>query len=70
MIAPAGTSTEIVRKVQQEVARQLQSEEIKEVLAKQGSNAIGSKPEAFADFIRTETKKWERVVKISGIQPN
>lgn len=70
MIAPAGTPKEIVQKVQQEIARQLQSQEIKEVLAKQGSNAVGSTPEAFANFIQAETRKWERVVKISGIQPN
>jgi tripartite-type tricarboxylate transporter receptor subunit TctC len=70
MVAPAGTPANIVNKVQGEIARQLQSQEIKDVLAKQGSNPVGSTPEAFAKFIKSETSKWQRVVQVSGIQPN
>jgi tripartite-type tricarboxylate transporter receptor subunit TctC len=70
MIAPAGTPTQIVAKVQQEVARQLQSPDIKETFAKQGSEPVGSTPEAFISFIRAETSKWQRVIQASGIQLN
>lgn len=67
MIAPAGTPPAIVSKVQQEVARQLQSPELKETFAKQGSESVGSTPEAFAAFIRAETAKWKGVVERTGL---
>lgn len=70
MVAPAGTPPGIVSKVQQEVARLLQSPDLKEVLAKQGSTPVGSTPEVFAAFIKAESSKWQRVVKLAGIQPN
>ena len=67
MIAPAGTPPAIVSKVQQEVARQLQSPELKETFAKQGSESVGSTPETFAAFIRSETAKWKGVVERTGL---
>jgi tripartite-type tricarboxylate transporter receptor subunit TctC len=70
IIAPAGTPPEVVAKVQKELARQLQNPELKESIGKQGSEPVGSTPEAFAAFIRAETAKWERVIKTSGVQLN
>jgi len=67
MIAPAGTPPALVAKVQQEVARQLQSPEIKETLAKQGSEGVGSAPEVYAAFLRAETVKWKGVVERAGL---
>jgi len=33
---------------------------------KDGGEAIGSTPTAFAELIRTETKRWAEVVRVSG----
>jgi tripartite-type tricarboxylate transporter receptor subunit TctC len=70
MIAPVGTPPAIVSKIQAEVARQLQSGELKETLGKQGSEAVGSTPEAYAAFLKAETAKWKAVIESSGIQLN
>ncbi|HZP88375.1 MAG TPA: tripartite tricarboxylate transporter substrate binding protein [Burkholderiales bacterium] len=69
MVAPAGTPPSIVAKVQQEVAQQLSTPELKEALAKQGSNAVGSSPEAFAAFVKSESSKWKRVIETAKMQP-
>jgi tripartite-type tricarboxylate transporter receptor subunit TctC len=70
MIAPAGTPANLVSKIQGEAARQLQLPEVKEYFSKQGSDPVGSTPEAFAAFIKAETSKWQRVIEASGIQLN
>jgi tripartite-type tricarboxylate transporter receptor subunit TctC len=67
MIAPAGTPPAIVTKVQQEVARQLQAGDLKETLAKQGSEGVGSSPEAYAAFLKAESAKWRKVVEHAGL---
>jgi tripartite-type tricarboxylate transporter receptor subunit TctC len=67
--APAGTPREIVARVQQEVARALQSPEIKERFFKDGIEPVASTPEQFAAHIRSERAKWEKVIDRAGIKP-
>lgn len=66
LFAPAGTPPEIVNRVQQEVARALQTPALKERLQSQGANPSGNTPAEFAKLIDAETKKWAQVVKVSG----
>lgn len=66
LFAPAGTPPEIVSRVQQEVARALQTPALKERLQSQGANPSGNTPAEFAKLIDAETKKWAQVVKVSG----
>lgn len=66
ILAPAGTPKEIVNKLQSEIAKALASPAVKEKLVGQGADPIGNTPEQFAAFIRSETKKWAVVVKVSG----
>ena len=66
LLAPAGTSMDIVNRVQQETAKALASTALKERLLAQGAIPSGMTPTAFARFIDTETKKWAQVVKASG----
>jgi hypothetical protein len=40
--------------------------EVVERLSSQGAEPIGSTPQAFAAYIRTETAKWAKVVRESG----
>ena len=67
--APAGTPREIVGRIQQEVARALQSPEIKERFFKDGIEPVASTPEQFAAHIRSERAKWEKVIDTAGIKP-
>jgi len=66
LLAPAGTSAEIVQRVQQEAAKALASPALKERLLSQGAIPGGTSPADFGRFIAAETKKWAAVVKASG----
>jgi len=66
LLAPAGTSADIVARVQQETAKALGTAAMKERLLAQGAIPSGNTPAEFARFIEAETKKWANVVKASG----
>ena len=66
LLAPAGTPTDIVNRVQQETAKALQLPALKERLLSQGAIPGGQPPAEFAKFIAAETVKWAKVVKESG----
>jgi tripartite-type tricarboxylate transporter receptor subunit TctC len=66
LLAPAGTPPEIVNRIQQEVAKALNTPAIKEKLLAQGAIPSGSTPAEFAAHIDAEHTKWAQVVKASG----
>jgi len=66
LFAPAGTSRAIVDKIQADVAKALAVPEVRERFVAQGAQPGGSTPDQFAAFIRAETDKWTKVVKISN----
>ena len=68
LLAPAKTDRAIIAKLQPEIARILSDPEVKSRLAADGADAVGSTPEQFAQHIRTEVAKWNKVVKQIGLQ--
>ncbi len=66
LLAPAGTPPDVVNRIQQEVAKSLNSPSIKEKLLAQGAIPSGDTPAEFAKHIENEHVKWARVVKASG----
>jgi tripartite-type tricarboxylate transporter receptor subunit TctC len=70
VVAPAGTPPAIVSKLQSDIARELKKPEVVEAFAKQGSDPVGSTPEAYAAFLQEESAKWKRVIDVSGIRLN
>ncbi|MGK6308463.1 Bug family tripartite tricarboxylate transporter substrate binding protein [Variovorax sp. DT-64] len=66
LLAPAGTSPEIVNRIQQEVAKSLGTAAIKEKMLAQGAIPSGNTPAEFAKLIDSEHTKWAKVVKASG----
>lgn len=68
LLAPANTPREAVAKLQSEIARILQNPEVKARLATDGADAVGSRPDEFAAYVRTEKDKWAKVVKSAGIK--
>ncbi len=66
LLAPAGTPSDIVNRVQREVARALSDPGIKEKLQAQGAIPGGITSQEFARLIDSEHVKWAQVVKISG----
>lgn len=69
VLAPAGTSREIVARLHAEIVRALKHSDVKDRLAADGADPVGSSPEEFAAFIRSEIDKWARVARAAGIHP-
>ncbi len=68
LVAPAATPRDILGLLNTEIARILQSPDMKDRLAAMGATPGGGSPEQFADYIRSETGKWARVVKAAGLK--
>jgi tripartite-type tricarboxylate transporter receptor subunit TctC len=68
LMAPAGTPTAVVRRVQQEFAKALVLPDMRERLASLGADAVGSSPDDLGRFIRREFTSWGKVVKEAGIK--
>ncbi len=64
--APAGTPREIVNRMQQEVAKALQTKELQEAWKALGADQGGQSPEEFGRLVSAEVTKWAKVVKDSG----
>ena len=66
LLAPAGTSPEIIHRIQQEVAKSLSTPAVRDRMMAQGADPVGNTPDQFAALIRAEHIKWAKVVKDSG----
>ncbi|MET0679487.1 MAG: tripartite tricarboxylate transporter substrate binding protein [Burkholderiales bacterium] len=66
-LAPAGTSREIIDRLNAEIAKALESSDVRDRLAPGGLSELpGGTPERFGDFVKSEIAKWSKVVKESG----
>jgi tripartite-type tricarboxylate transporter receptor subunit TctC len=67
LLAPAGTSAEIVNRLQREVARILTAPEVREKLIALGAEPVGNTSLQFADEIKAQLKLWPPIIKAAGI---
>jgi len=67
VLAPTGTPRAIVERLHKEIVAALQSNAVRKNLLTEGAEPVGSTPEAFARYIKSETVKWARVVKDAHI---
>jgi len=67
MIAPAGTPSDVVQRMSDEVNRIIRSEETRAKLEAMGTFAEGTSPQACDAFIASETAKWATVIKNAGV---
>jgi tripartite-type tricarboxylate transporter receptor subunit TctC len=69
LLAPAGTSREIINSLQRELARIIALPDVKARLPALGFEAVGSTPEEFAVRIKVETETWGKVIRAANIKP-
>ncbi len=69
VLAPAATPRDIITKLHAGVVRALQNPDVRQRLLHDGAEPVGSSPEEFATYIRSETEKWAKVIKAAGIKP-
>jgi len=67
LAAPAGTPAPVIARLNAEAVKALQSDEMKEKLALDGAQPVGSTPAEFAALIRSELAKWTRVARAAAI---
>ena len=67
--APAKTPKPIVTRLHGEFVKALKMQDVRDRLGALGFELVGSTPEHYASYIRSEIKKWEKVVKASGAKP-
>ena len=65
--APAGGRRAGAARLSQELATALRSPELREKLAQQGSEPVGSTPGVFAAFLAAEIPRWAELVRLSGV---
>jgi tripartite-type tricarboxylate transporter receptor subunit TctC len=68
MWGPKGLPKPIITRWNQEVAKSLQTEEMKKRLAADGVEPAGGPPEQFLDTIARDVEKWKKVVKAANIK--
>jgi tripartite-type tricarboxylate transporter receptor subunit TctC len=68
MFAPAGTSKEIVARVQRELVKAVGTGDVKEKLRAQGIDPVGSGPEELIAHQKAEIAKWGKVIREQGIK--
>lgn len=68
LLAPKGTSMEIIKKMNIELNKFLNLSSTKELLEKQGFEARPGSPEQFRVFIKSEMEKWSKSAKLAKIK--
>ncbi len=66
VVVPAGTPETIVARLNREIVAILHLPEVVERLSGQGAEPVGSTPQEFAAYIKSEALKWAKVVRDSG----
>jgi len=67
VVVPRRVSREIVARLSAEVVRAVDESEVRANLARLGADPVGSTPEAFEDFVKSESAKWRKVISSAGI---
>jgi len=67
VLAPAATPRDIVRRLNAEAVRILNTPDIRERFVQQGYETVGSTPEQFGQWIRSQTATWGRMIVEQGI---
>jgi tripartite-type tricarboxylate transporter receptor subunit TctC len=68
VLAPAHTPKPIVMKLHDEIVKILGVAETRDKLLAQGFEPVGSTPDEFGAYIKSEIAKWGKVVKTAGIK--
>jgi tripartite-type tricarboxylate transporter receptor subunit TctC len=68
LFAPAGTPSAITTRINAEVNRILQSNELRERFAAVGAEPVGGTPDGFARVIAREREKFAAVIKRAGVK--
>ena len=63
ILAPAGTPRDIVNRLNGELIKIIAMPDTKEKMQNAGFEPLSSTPEKFAEFIKTETVRWGKIIR-------
>ncbi|MEY2683574.1 MAG: hypothetical protein RJA09_718 [Pseudomonadota bacterium] len=69
VVAPKGTPTPIIEKLNQAINRALQEPDMQQRITTPGNLVGGGDPKAFAAFVQQETQRWSKLIQDKGIKP-
>jgi tripartite-type tricarboxylate transporter receptor subunit TctC len=70
ILVPAGTPRAIITRLNAESVKVIHLPDVKERLESSGFAGIGSTPEAFGSYLRSEIEKWGKVIRAAGVRIN
>ena len=68
VVAPAGVPRPVIDKLSAALMEVVRTREIGERFEADGAVPVGSTPQQFAAFLKTEMQKWAKVIREAGIQ--
>jgi len=68
VVVPAGTPTEIIGRLQSEIARIVMLPDMVEKLTALGRGRVADKPEKFGAYIRSEIARWGDIIRRSNLK--
>jgi tripartite-type tricarboxylate transporter receptor subunit TctC len=69
VLAPRGTSEEIVQRLHAEIVKALALADVRERLTQAALQPVGNTPAEFAAVIKTDIERWTKVARELGIKP-
>jgi tripartite-type tricarboxylate transporter receptor subunit TctC len=68
VMAPANTPAAIIRQLNTEIMKAIQDPTLVARMAEQGVEMLGSTPEEYGAYLRSELQRWTRVIQSAGIK--
>ena len=66
--APKGTPGEVIARLNGEINKILAEPEVRQRLIDAGANVVPLSLDAFATFVKNESEKYERIIKLTGVK--
>jgi tripartite-type tricarboxylate transporter receptor subunit TctC len=68
MLTPTGTPKDVVQKLNDGIVSVLKSPKLKERLTRDGADIVASTLQGFGAYMKSETAKWNKVIKEENIR--
>jgi tripartite-type tricarboxylate transporter receptor subunit TctC len=67
MFLPAGAPAAVVQKLNAEIRKALAASDVREFMAREGADPVGSSPEELAAYFKREVAKYAEVIRKAEI---
>lgn len=69
MLVPAKTPASVINRLNAEVLRALKNPDLRRLFDLQGTLPLGSTPQEYGNYLRSEDKRWGAIIREAGIKP-